>query len=96
MYDADGNKIGGEYLVNSQPGSNQYYPTVAGLADGSFVITWQDFSQALGDNSAYGITAQIFNLADAPNAPTPSSRSRTTFSPRLALSLTAPAPMTAI
>lgn len=69
VYDANGAKIGGEYLVNSQPGSNQYYPTTAALANGGFVITWQDFSHALGDTSAYGITAQIFNLSDAPNAP---------------------------
>ncbi len=69
VYDASGTKIGGEYLINSQPSSNQLYPTVAALANGGFVVTWQDFSHALGDNSAYGITAQIFGLADAPNAP---------------------------
>jgi autotransporter passenger strand-loop-strand repeat protein len=69
MFDANGVKIGGEYLINSQPGSNQLYPTVAGLAGGGFVVTWQDFSQALGDTSAYGITAQIFGVANSPGAP---------------------------
>ena len=62
VYGADGSKIGGEYLINSQPSSNQLYPTVAALANGGFVVTWQDFSHALGDNIGYGIAAQIFGL----------------------------------
>lgn len=70
VYDAAGNKIGGEYIVNSQTNSYQYYPTVSALANGGFVISWQDFSQTLGDNSSYGITAQVFNLSNAPTAPT--------------------------
>ena len=69
VYDANGVKMGGEYLVNSQPGSNQLYPTASALANGGFVVTWQDFSHALGDTSAYGITAQVFGLSNAPNAP---------------------------
>ncbi|QQO32159.1 AIDA repeat-containing protein [Bradyrhizobium diazoefficiens] len=70
VYDAAGNKIGGEYIVNSQTNSYQYYPTVSALANGGFVISWQDFSQMLGDKSSYGITAQVFNLLNAPTAPT--------------------------
>ncbi|KQT03050.1 MULTISPECIES: AIDA repeat-containing protein [unclassified Bradyrhizobium] len=70
VYDAAGVKVGGEYVVNSQTASYQYYPTVAALANGGFVISWQDFSQTLGDNSSYGITAQVFNVANAPTAPT--------------------------
>jgi autotransporter passenger strand-loop-strand repeat protein len=70
VYDAAGTKIGGEYIVNSQINSNQLYPNVAALANGGFVISWTDFSQAVGDTSAYGITAQIFNLSNAPTAPT--------------------------
>lgn len=70
VYDAAGSKIGGEYIVNTQISSNQLYPNVAALANGGFVISWTDFSQALGDTSAYGITAQIFNLSNAPTAPT--------------------------
>jgi autotransporter passenger strand-loop-strand repeat protein len=70
VYDAAGNKLGAEYVVNSQINSYQYYPTVAALANGGFVISWQDFSQTLGDASSYGITAQVFNLSNAPTAPT--------------------------
>ncbi|HEV2156714.1 AIDA repeat-containing protein [Bradyrhizobium sp.] len=70
VYDAAGSKIGGEYVVNTQIGSNQLYPNVAALANGGFVISWTDFSQTLGDNSGYGITAQIFNLSNAPTTPT--------------------------
>ena len=69
VYGADGLKVGGEYLINSQPSSNQLYPTVAGLANGGFVVTWQDFSHALGDTAAYSISAQVFNLSNAPTAP---------------------------
>jgi autotransporter passenger strand-loop-strand repeat protein len=68
VYDAGGNKIGGEYIVNQYTDNVQYYPTVAALANGGFVITWQDFSQKLDTNS-YGIVAQIFNLSNAPTAP---------------------------
>ena len=40
-YNAEGQKVGSEFQVNSYISSNQMRPSVAGLADGSFVIVYQ-------------------------------------------------------
>jgi hypothetical protein len=42
MFDAGGNRIGGEILVNSTVAGAQMYPDVSGLADGGFVAVWVD------------------------------------------------------
>ena len=49
--------IGSEFLVNSQTVGNQSSSNVTSLANGNFLVTWQD---QMGDNSGYGIKAQIF------------------------------------
>lgn len=64
IYDAAGNRIGGEFLVNSQTANNQSAPAITGLANGGFVVSWQDQSGTLGDASAHSIKAQIFALND--------------------------------
>ena len=61
VYDAVGNKSGGEFVVNTQTSSLQFNPDVTGLADGKFVVVWKDFSQIGGDASGTGIKAQVFN-----------------------------------
>jgi Ca2+-binding RTX toxin-like protein len=58
-------RIGGEFLVNTQTSSDQYYPTITGLADGGFVVTWFDYSGTLGDAIATSIKAQMFDAAGA-------------------------------
>lgn len=40
-YDADGNRVGGEFLINTNENDDQDTPSVAALADGGFVVTWQ-------------------------------------------------------
>jgi len=40
-YDADGNAQGGEFLVNATTEGNQENPSVTGLSDGGFVVTWE-------------------------------------------------------
>ena len=57
---ASGTKVGGEFLVNTQTASTQDSQTITGLANGGFVITWNDYSGTLGDNSGSGIKAQVF------------------------------------
>lgn len=52
--------VGGEFLINSESTNDQIRPAVTGLADGSFVVTWTDYSGALGDNSGSSIKAQLF------------------------------------
>ena len=52
-------KIGTEFAVNTQAAGGQWYPAVTGLANGGFVVTWQDGlagaagsgSSTLGDSS---------------------------------------------
>jgi hypothetical protein len=50
-YDASGELIGDEFLVNSHTGSSQQYPSVAALGDGGFVVMWQDQSGHDGGSS---------------------------------------------
>ena len=63
-YDANGDKIGGEFLVNTTISSDQFDPSVAGITggdqDGGFVVVWQSANQA-PDSSGYGVFAQRFN-----------------------------------
>ncbi len=65
VYDSAGTKVGGEFLVNTQTASNQNWPTIAGLSNGSFVVSWNDYSGTLGDASGSSIKAQIFTLVDS-------------------------------
>lgn len=39
-FDASGNPVGNELTVNSSLGSSQSVPTVTGLSDGGWVVTW--------------------------------------------------------
>ena len=41
-FDASNNKVGPEFLVNTTTPGDQYAPDMATLANGSYVITWQD------------------------------------------------------
>ncbi|MEM9540606.1 MAG: S8 family serine peptidase [Cyanobacteria bacterium P01_E01_bin.42] len=58
-YDANGNAIGQEFLVNTYRTSSQYVPAIATLEDGSFVIAWHSVSQ--DDNSTSGIYGQRYD-----------------------------------
>ena len=55
--------LGGEFLVNTQTHSDQYLPTVTGLANGGFVVTWTDYSGTLGDDSELSIKAQVYDAS---------------------------------
>lgn len=59
-YDAAGNPVGGEFRVNKTTASVQYQPSVAGLADGGFIIFW---SSNVLDGSSYGIFGQRYDAA---------------------------------
>lgn len=39
-YDADGDPVGGETLVNTTTANNQVSPTIVGLSDGGYVVAW--------------------------------------------------------
>jgi Ca2+-binding RTX toxin-like protein len=57
-YDAFGNAVGGEILVNSYTNSFQGDPSATGLADGGWVVTWNGFGQ---DSDGYGVYQQRFD-----------------------------------
>ena len=59
-YHANGNTAGPEFLVNTTTDGLQRAPNVAGLADGRFVVTWEDKSGTLGDTT-FAVHAQIFD-----------------------------------
>jgi Ca2+-binding RTX toxin-like protein len=61
VFGANGAKSGAELLVNSTTGGDQTAPSVAGLANGTFAVTWADASG--------GTTATKFAVYTAGGAP---------------------------
>ncbi|MGO1120473.1 calcium-binding protein [Rhodovibrionaceae bacterium A322] len=60
LFDATGNKVGSEFLVNSSTNSAQANPSVAATANG-FVVTWMDYSGTGADNSDFAVRAQLYD-----------------------------------
>ena len=60
-YAADGSAVGGEFQVNSTTSGTQYLPAIAQLADGGFLVVWQD--QSNNDGNGYGIYAQRYDAS---------------------------------
>lgn len=56
-FDASGNSTGGEFRVNSTTASDQWFPSVAALDDGGWVVVWMSNEQ---DGSANGIYGQRY------------------------------------
>ncbi|NGX32423.1 MAG: hypothetical protein K1060chlam4_00467, partial [Candidatus Anoxychlamydiales bacterium] len=52
------NKIGPEFQVNTYTTNSQDSPSVAGLNNDTFVVTWQSYEQ---DGSYYGVYGQRYN-----------------------------------
>jgi hypothetical protein len=63
-YDAAGTPQGAEFRVNTTTAGAQWLPKVAMDADGDFVVVWEDRSG--NDGSDFGLFAQRFNAAGAP------------------------------
>jgi hypothetical protein len=61
---ADGTRVGSEVLVNTATAGAQVAPQITALSNGSFVVTWGDFSLgvggATGDGSLSSVKAQVF------------------------------------
>lgn len=62
-FDATGERIGQESVVNSKRRFSQFMPTVAAFPNGSFVVAWQD---EVKDGSGWGIFSQIFDSEGNP------------------------------
>ncbi|WP_417525568.1 beta strand repeat-containing protein, partial [Marinovum sp.] len=61
VYAADGNRVDGEFQVNTEFSGNQSQPAAVALPDGGFTIVWTSAtSGAAGDGSSNGIFQQVF------------------------------------
>jgi len=60
-YDANGVRQGTEFLVNTSTDSNQVDPSIAGLGNGGFVITWEDLSELEGDTDSFAVRGQRYD-----------------------------------
>ncbi|WP_085910179.1 VCBS domain-containing protein, partial [Kiloniella majae] len=58
VYNADGSKQGGEFRANTYTNNQQSIPTVTGLEDGGFVVTWNSLGQS---GSGYSVHGQTYN-----------------------------------
>ena len=56
-YDSNGNSVGSEFQINTQTNGNQSLPSVTGLANGSFIVTWQ-FTE--NDDDTSNVYGQLF------------------------------------
>lgn len=54
MYNASGQKVGGEFQVNTYTSYDQNEPAVAGLQGGGFVVSWSSYSQQGSKRSVHG------------------------------------------
>jgi len=59
-FDAQGQRLGGEFAVNTYQPNTQTMPNIAGDGSGNFIVAWQSYLQ---DGSGYGIYAQRFDPA---------------------------------
>jgi Ca2+-binding RTX toxin-like protein len=64
-FDAAGNRLGDEFLVNTGVTNNQSDPFVTHLSDGGFLVTWESENQ---DGSSYGIYGQRYNADGSKNS----------------------------
>ena len=60
-YDASGQPVGAEFLVNSVTTSDQFGPKVSGLSGGGFLVTWTDYSTGDIKAQLYGADGSRVN-----------------------------------
>ncbi|MEA3002626.1 MAG: hypothetical protein QOH81_1414, partial [Sphingomonadales bacterium] len=63
IFDAAGQKVGGEIHVNTTTAGVQQDTHVAALAGGGFVVSWEDDSGTAGDVSGAAVRLQIFDAS---------------------------------
>src|SRR5262245_27605042 len=64
IFNGDGTRFGGEFVVNTTTRYPQYQPTITALTDGRFVVSWTDVSGTAPDTST-AVRAQIFTADGA-------------------------------
>ena len=63
-YDASGVAVGSEFMVNTHTTGSQYYPSVAPLVGGGFIVAWRDDSAHDG-GSGYDVWGQRYDANGA-------------------------------
>jgi hypothetical protein len=63
VFDTDGAPVTGDVRVNDVTLGDQILPTVAGLSDGSFAVTWASFGE---DGDGFGVYGQLYGAGGAP------------------------------
>jgi len=61
IFDADGDAVVSEFVVNTTTSQAQTHSAPAALAGGGFVVVYNDLSQSGGDTSDYALRAQRFD-----------------------------------
>ncbi|MEN9358914.1 MAG: hypothetical protein RL095_449 [Verrucomicrobiota bacterium] len=59
VFSPNGDRIGGEFQINSYTSSNQQLPKISSLNDGGFVVVWDSSGQDA--TSSWGVYGQRFN-----------------------------------
>jgi hypothetical protein len=67
-FDMDGNRLGGEFRVNTTTSDDQNQPSITTLSDGRFIIAWIDGSQRDGTRG-YMVRAQVYEADGDPSGP---------------------------
>jgi hypothetical protein len=65
IFNADFTPVANDFVVNTTVFCYQARPALAALADGGFVVAWEDLSWSGGDASYLGVRAQLFDAAGA-------------------------------
>ncbi len=69
IFNADGTKVGTEFLIPTTTALSQDGSTITELADGRILVAWADQSQITGDTSDYAIRGQILTADGAKSGP---------------------------
>jgi hypothetical protein len=66
IFNADGSGLGAEFLVNTTTTGSQTTPTITALADGGFVVAWNDFSLSADDADGSAVRGQRYGADGHP------------------------------
>ena len=66
LFDADGSKLGDEFLVTEQIPGSRSLPEITLLANGNVVLTWESWTNGDWESGNINVFAQVFNIADTP------------------------------
>ena len=66
MFDANGNKTGSEFAVNTTTAYSQTRPRVKFTPDGKFIVIWESYKQDTDSPSGYSLYMRMFSSTGTP------------------------------